>query len=220
VVCFQPGIGWQRVPMGNLSEPDTPGSCNSDKIEGGKSATGASSQSAYAQPNSARQGLAPEAGIDDVTAGDHPQAVTSAHSTGMNTAALYSLPGNSLASRRRGPTAMSSMRSGGTNLSSGSQPEVSTDQVKDLKSHAYVSSIMVRRMIRNASDLQTRIKLQELQSELSNKARASGFSSNGYQSSKGRPKTLHVSKANASSSSDGHGRAAGVAIALSSHTHP
>jgi hypothetical protein len=220
MVCFQPEIGWQRVPMEKLSGPDTPGSCSSDKIDASKSATGPSSKSIYAQPNSANQGLAPEVGMADVTTGNHAQTATSAHSTNMNIATLSSHPGNSLASRRRGPTGINSMPSGGTNLSSGSQPGVSADQVKDLKSHAYVSSITVRRMIRNASDLQTRIKLQELQSELSNKSRVSGFSSSGNQSGKGRPKTLHDSKANSSSASDGHGRAADVAIALSSHPHP
>jgi hypothetical protein len=219
-LCFQPGMGWQRVPMAILRGPDTPGSCSSDKIGASKSATGPSPQSVYAQPNSANQGLAPEVGMTDVTTGNRAQAVTTAHSTSMNIATLSSLPGNSLASRRRGPTGVSSMPSGGTNLSSGSEPEVSADQVKDLKSHAYVSSITVRRMMRNASDLQTRIKLQELESELSNKSRVSGFSSSGNQSGKGRSKTFHVSKANSSSASDGHGRAADVAIALSSHPHP
>jgi hypothetical protein len=226
VLCFQPGIGWQRVPMGKPSGPGTPGSCNSDKIEAIRSATGVSSQSVYAQPNSAKQGLAPEGGMEDVTTGNHAQTVTSAHSTSMNTATLASLPGNTLFNPANGATsgrrmmALTLMPSGSTHLSSGTEPGVSSDPVSDLKSHAYISSIVLRRMIRTAPDLQTRIKLQELQNKLSNKSHISTANSRGNQATKGRLKTHHDKATYSSSMSGGHSRATDSTMTLSSHPHP
>jgi hypothetical protein len=203
LLCFRPGIGWQRVPAGRLSGADTPGCDTSSNIEATESATAESSES-----------------------GNHGQATASGGATRMNAGTLASLSGTSLfnpassagSGRRMVPPG--SMPSGSTHRASGSEPGVSADQVKDLKSHAYVSSITVRRMMRNASDLQTRIKLQELQSKLSNKTHVSTVSSKGNPARKGRSKDHHVSTADSSPMSDGHGRAAYVARTLSSHSYP
>ena len=213
-LCFQPGIGWQRVPMGKPNGSDTPGCGSSGNVESTESASGESSESVYAQHSGGKQGIAPGIEMESAITGDRGQATASGGSTSINSGKLVSLPGNlpfnpGSASGRL--TAMSSMYSGGKYLTSGPEPEISANQVKDLKSHAYVSSIGLRRMIRNTSDLQTRIRLQELQSELSHKSYVSTVSSSGNQYSKGRSKTLHVSKAYSSSVPDGHGHAPGIA---------
>ncbi len=224
VLYFQPGIGWQRVPMGKLSGADTPDS--SGKNEANGSATGASSQSVHPQPNNAKQGLAPEARMVDITTGHHDQPVTSARLPGMSAGTLPSLQGTSLfnpaggaASGRRAMT-LGSMPSGSTHRSSGSEPGISSNPVNDLKSHAYISSIVLRRMIRTAPDLETRIKLQEIQDKLSNKSHVSSVSSKGNQGVRGRSKGAHVGKADSSFMADGHGRAADVTRTLSSHRYP
>jgi hypothetical protein len=226
VLYFEPGIGWQRVPMGKLSGADTPGSSNSGKIEANRSATRASSQSVYRQPNGAKPGLAPEVRMGDTTTGNHAQTVASARLPGISAGTLPSLPGTSLFNPASGATSgrrtmtLGSMPSGSTHRSSGGEPGISSNQVSDLKSHAYISSIVLRRMIRTAPDLETRIKLQEIQGKLSSKSHASSVSSKGNQARKGRSKGAHVGTADSSSMSDGHGRAADVARALSSRRYP
>jgi hypothetical protein len=205
VLYFQPGIGWQSIPTGKLSGGDTPGRSSS---------------------NSAKQGLAPEVRMGDITTGIHAQTVASARLPGMSAGTLPSLQGTSLvnpasgAASGRRTVALGSMPSGSTHRSSGGEPGISSNQVSDLKSHAYISSIVLRRMIRTAPDLETRIKLQEIQGKLSSKSHASSVSSKGDRARKGRSKGAHVGTADSSSMSDGHGRAADVARALSSRRYP
>jgi hypothetical protein len=225
-LCFQPGIGWQRVPTGKPNGSDMPGCGNSNNIEATKSTATESSASVYAQHSGSKQAIAPGVEMESAVTGSRYQAEPPSGSRSINTGALASQPGNfpfnpaSGAASGRRTTAMSSMPSGGMHLPSGPTPEISADQVKDLGSHTYVSPITVRRMIRNTSDLQTRIKLQELQRKVSNKSKASTVSSNGNRSRKGRSKTLHVSKADSLSMSDGHGGAAGISKTLHSHSDP
>ena len=207
-LCFQPGIGWQRVPMGKPNGSDITGCGTSNNIEATKSTTAESLASLYAQHSGSKQAIAPGIEMESAVAGNHGQAAAPSGSRSIDTGALASLPGNlpfnpaSGAASGRRTAAMSSMPSGGMHLPSGPKPEISADQVKDLGSHAYVSPITVRRMIRNTSDLQTRIKLQELQSKLSNKSQVSRVSSNGNQSRKG------------------HGGAADIAKTLHSRNYP
>jgi hypothetical protein len=224
-LCFQPGIGWQHVPTGKPNGSDMPGCGDSNNIEATKSTATESSASVYAQHSGNKQAIARGIEMGSTVTGSRGQAAAPSDSSSINTGALASLSGNvpfnpaSGATSGRQATAMSSMPPGGMHLSSGHKPEISADQVKDLGSHAYVSPITVRRMIRNTSDLQTRIKLQELQSKLSNKSPVSTVSSNVNQSRKGRSKTLHVSKADSSSMSGGHSRAGDAARTLHSHSY-
>jgi hypothetical protein len=58
----------------------------------------------------------------------------------------------------------------------------SADAVRAFGNHAYISPIKLRRMMRNAPDLETRIKLQELSSRVSGKAvHSSGVNQPGKQ---------------------------------------
>jgi hypothetical protein len=226
VLCFQSGIGWRRVPTGKLNGPRTPGSCSSDKIEASGSAAGVSSQSAYAQPNSAKQGLSPEVDMEDVSTDNHAQKVPFAHSTSVNSGTLAALPGNALFSRAMGAAsgrrmmALKSMPSGSPHLSAGSKPGASFNPVGDLQFHAYISSIVLRRMIRTAPDLQTRIKLQGLQKKLSNQSYISTAPSRESQPMKARLKHHHDRASYPSPTQGGHSPATDSNMALSSLTHP
>lgn len=225
-LCFQPGIGWQRVPMGKPNGSNIPGCGTSNNIEATKSTATESLESVYVQHSGSKQAIAPGIEMESATTGSRSQAVAPSGSRSINAGALASLSGTLPSNPASGATsgrrtmAMSSMSFGGMHFSSEPKPEISAERVKDLGSHAYVSPITIRRMIRNTSDLQTRIKLQELQSKLSNKSQVSTVSSNGEQSRKGRSKTLHVSKADRSSMLDGHGGAADIARTLHSHSYP
>ena len=212
-LCFRPGIGWQRVPPTEPGSAGKSGKDSSNDIEANSSAAGGESKSVYAKPASGKTTTSndcPEisidtitltAGVGDITTGNHGQPMTSARLPGMSAGTLPSLQGTSLfnpaggaASGRRAMT-LGSMPSGSTHRSSGSEPGISSNPVNDLKSHAYISSIVLRRMIRTAPDLETRIKLQELQDKLSNKSHISSVSSKGNQGVRGRSKGAHVGKA-------------------------
>jgi hypothetical protein len=226
LLSFQPGIGWRRVPLGKLSGAGSPGSGNSDKVDALRSAAGANPQSVYAPHNTAKQELAPELAMEDVTTGNHAKTESFAHSTSVNLGSLAALPGNTLFSPAMGAAsgrrrmAMTSVPSDSQHLSAGTEPGVSSGPVRDLQSHAYISSILLRRMIRTAPDLQTRIKLQELQNKLSNQSHTAKVNSRGNQATK-MQSTIHHDRANYSSSMRGGHRSAGDStMALSSNTHP
>jgi hypothetical protein len=132
------------------------------------------------------------------TFGNQAQAMIYASSTSMNAATVASLPGNSLSNPRGGAASgvgmMAPMPSGGMHLSSKTNAGVSPDKMIDPGSHAYVSSIKLRLMLRNAPDLQTRIKLQELQDRLLNKSHISLGNSKGNKSTKRQTKSQHGSR--------------------------
>jgi hypothetical protein len=235
-LCFRPGIGWQRVPTTELGSTGTPGKDSSDEIGANSSAAGGKSKSVYAKPATGKattsndcpeipmDTITPAAGVGDITTGSQGHAITSARLPDMSTGTLTSQqvtslfdPASGAASGRRAMT-LGSKPSGGTYLALGSGTAISSNPVSDLKSHAYISSIVLRRMIRTAPDLQTRIKLQELQSKLSNKSNISTTSSKGHQATKGRLNTRHDKVTYSSPMSGGHSRATDNIIALSSHT--
>ena len=169
--------------------------------------------------------ITPTAGVGDITTGNHGHA-TSARLAGMSTGTLPSLQGTSLfnpvsiAASVRRTMNLGLKPSGSTYLTSGSEPGISSNPVNDLKSHAYISSIVLRRMMRTAPDLQTRIKLQELQNKLSNKSYISATSSKGNQAAKGHLNTHHDKATYSSPMSGDHSPATDRIIALSSHTQP
>ena len=112
------------------------------------------------------------------------------------------------------------IRPRGTHLSSGARADVSSGRIADLESHAYISPIKLRIMIRNAPDLETRIKLQELQEKLVNKSHIFMGSSKGSPGSKGQPKGPNGDRAHSSSLSGDHDRTTDGLRILSSRTYP
>jgi hypothetical protein len=75
-------------------------------------------------------------------------------------------------------------------------------------------------MLRNAPDLQTRIKLQKLQDSLLNKSQISLGNSKGKNSTNGQTKSQHGNRAYFPSLSDGRDHTSGSTRSLSSHTYP
>ena len=129
-LCFQPGVGWQRVPA-------APGA-------------------------SARQPM--EKAASPGIAGAHPFEINQGISGQCGGSAKSSIPVEEF---RPGSPASSQSTTKPISHSAISLSPVagsgnSADAVQAFGNHAYLSPIKLRRMMRNAPDLQTRLKLQEL----------------------------------------------------------
>lgn len=243
-LCFQPGIGWQPVSMDAFgdtdksSAPDTPGGGGSGKIETKGAATGSSSRAVYARPSGTKQAMsndcpgmlinamAPGIAIEDMTIGKHPQAGLSSRSTNLNAGAQDWLQANSVlnpassAASQHLLMGLTTMPTGGAHPSPGARSGVSAAQINSLKTHAYVSSIELRRMMRNASDLQTRIKLQELQDRLAKQSHNPARSSTKNKAAKEQSKNQHRNTDHSSRNPSNNNNATDIAKALSSHNYP
>jgi hypothetical protein len=183
-LCFQPGVGWQTIPLEPPGVPATPGTNGSIGLEVSRSTSVANAQSIHARSSSAKQAYAAEcagnsinkkalgAGAEKLTTLNRPQAMRSAGSTKPGT--VTSLHVNSLyhnspyhANGSAGLESVgmtpSAMPPAPTYFSSEAESDAHPDQVGVRAFHAYTSSIKLRRLIRNAPDFRTRIKLQQLQ---------------------------------------------------------
>lgn len=194
-LCFQPGIGWQPVPepvfgdTGKLGAPHIAGRGAPAGPVASGFATGGSSRLLNAQssrgthrrssacPGPPMNATAIEAIVGNVPANNQINGVAATPLVDMNGGAQYRLqtnpaptPANRFAFQ---PSTMggSSAPVGGNQSSAGTRPGTSADQVGSLANHAYVSPIKLRRMIRNAPDLQTRMRLREMQKNLAEKSR-------------------------------------------------
>jgi hypothetical protein len=171
-LCFQPGIGWQSMHPEPPGLPATPGTNGSIGLKVGGSTGVADSPASYARPSSAKQVYAagcPGNAIDKKALGagvkkptilnrpqTRPRAVASLH---LNSP--YHANGSTgLDPQRTMPGAMPPTP---TDLASEADPDLPSDQVSVRAFHAYISSIKLRRLIRNAPDFRTRVKLQQLQ---------------------------------------------------------
>lgn len=241
-LCFAPGIGWQRIPSSPLrvtekvSTNGIPGGGASGGMGADGGAAGGSSISVYAQPSRAKQSLsnecpgtltspiAPGVAIGDEIGDKHAQVMTSVRATSMNAGAQDWLQANSVlnpassAASQRLTMGLSSTPTGGTHVSAGTRSGVSEAQINGLKAHAYVSSIELRRMIRNAPDLQTRIKLQELKNNLAKKSRISTINSAKDQARRQPLKQRDHDRPYSSSISDKFGHGHDSARTTYSHT--
>jgi hypothetical protein len=178
-LCFQPGVGWQSIlpePPGVSAKPGTNGSI---ALEVSRSTSVVNAQSIDARSSSAKQVYAAECGgnsIDKKTLGadvgrftilNRPQAIRSAGSTKPSTVTSLHVhsPYHANGSAALEPAGMtpSAMPPNPTYFASEAEPDVRSDQASVRAFHAYISSIKLRRLIRNAPDFRTRIKLQQLQ---------------------------------------------------------
>jgi hypothetical protein len=167
-LCFQPGVGWQRVPPEPSGAPAKLGTNDSPVLEASGSASGANPQSIYAQSSRAKPVHSSEcggistnqkaltAGAEEFTIFNRPASIRSA---GLTKPGTLPLQVNSAhhANGSAGPAP--------TYIASDAEPDVRADQVNVRAFHAYVSSIKLRRLIRNAPDYRTRIKLQQLEND-------------------------------------------------------
>jgi hypothetical protein len=176
-LCFQPGVGWQRIlpePPGVSAKPGTNGSIG---LEVSRSTSVVNAQSIDARSSSAKQVYAAECGgnsnnknalgadVEKFTILNRPQAIRSAGSTkpGTVTSLHVNSPYHANGSAGRVRTQPSAMPPNPTYFASEAEPDVRSDQASIRTFHAYISSITLRRLIRNAPDFRTRIKLQQLQ---------------------------------------------------------
>jgi len=225
-LCFQPGVGWQSILPEPPGVPATPGTNGSIGLEVSRSTSVANAQSIYAQSSRPKQAYAAEcagnsinkkalgAGVEKFTilnrlgtirpAGStKPGTVTSLHVNSPYHNSPYHANGSAgLESVGMTPSAMPPAP---TYFASETESDAHPDQVGVRAFHAYTSSIKLRRLIRNAPDFRTRIKLQQLQNNPAtqlHKARV-GIKTG---AAAGRP--LHGERANRTSSrrSDTHDR--------------
>jgi hypothetical protein len=149
-LCFQPGVGWQRVP-------DLPSASGEHVM---KKAT--SPGIAGAHPVGTSRGISGQCG-----------------SSPASTVSVEELkPGGPVSSRSATKAVPHSAVSLSQVAGSGNSP----DAVQAFENHAYISPIKLRRMMRNAPDLETRIKLRELSTRVAAKAvRPSGNNRPGKQ---------------------------------------
>ena len=207
-LCFQPGVGWQTILPETPGVPATPGTNGSIGLEVSRSTSVANAQSIYDRSSRAKQAYAAEcggistnqkaltAGAEEFTIFNRPASIRSA---GLTKPGTLPLQVNSAhhANGSAGPAP--------TYIASDAEPDVRADQVNVRAFHAYVSSIKLRRLIRNAPDFRTRIKLQQLQN---NPATHSHKARVGIAAGTAARRPLHGERANRTSSrrSDTHGR--------------
>jgi hypothetical protein len=178
-LCFQPGVGWQSILPEPPGVPAAPGTHGSIGLEVSRSTSVANAQSIYARSSSAKQAYAAECagnsinkkalggGVEKFTTLNRPQTMRSAGSTkpGTVTSLRVNSPYHANGSAGLEPVGMvpSGMPLAHTHFASEAESDAHPDQVGVRAFHAYTSSIKLRRLIRNAPDFRTRIKLQQLQ---------------------------------------------------------
>jgi hypothetical protein len=184
-LCFQPGIGWQRLPQSfDSSAQKTSLVGSSTATETGAPPLGSNSGTANALPSGAGQAnldqcpgimasaTAPAAVVETMVTGEQSKAANSnLRTTNANFGAQDWLnvntllnPASSTASTRL-TMGLSSSLSISKHFSQGTEPNPSADSVQEFEAHAYVSPIKLRTMMRSAPDLETRLKLQRLSEE-------------------------------------------------------
>ena len=188
-LCFEPGIGWQSIPisapvsmemlnvrsssMGSVAgRPETKDSASNSGSRS-KSARSLGANTAVENGCPTRLTNIPASrAISDVISADRVRSITSVPSTRINSRASKWLDiGSSTnpagnATSQRHFVSFGSVPIGNNHFAARSTSSISADEVTALKSRAYLSPIKLRRMIRNAPDLQTRIELRELRDRL------------------------------------------------------
>jgi hypothetical protein len=173
-LCFQTGVGWQKILPQPPGVTTTPGTHGSIGLEGSRSATAANAPSIYARSSGAQQAYVADcagnslnnkalgSGVERLTIVDRPQTIRSGGSTKPGT--VTSFHGNS-PSHVHGSAGLEPV--GGapapTYVASEAESDAYPEEGGVRAFHAYTSSIKLRRLIRNAPDFRTRIQLQQLQ---------------------------------------------------------
>lgn len=162
-LCFQPGVGWQRIVTG---QPNA--SATRDAIG---SAGAASPQSSAKQARSVECGGIltgkNDAGVGTFAIPDPNRAARSAGSrkTGAVTSFQVIPPFHPNSSGRLNSMGItpSAMPSAPLLFTSEAGSDEHSDQGGERAFHAYISPIKLRKLIRNAPDFRTRMKLEQLQ---------------------------------------------------------
>jgi hypothetical protein len=225
-LCFQPGVGWQRILPEPPGAPAAPGTDTSIVLAERGSASGANPESVYARFSNAKQAQSAEcagnsankkalgAGVNFIIL-NHPQTIRRAGSTKPGTVTSRHVNPPYHARGNAGPEAVrmmpSAMPPAPTYFASETESNARSDQVGVRAFHAYTSSIKLRRLMRNATDFRTRIKLQQLQNDLATQPHQTRVGTE-TGAAAGRPR--HGERANRTSSrrSDTHGRSQSLGV--------
>ncbi len=168
-LCFQSGVGWQPM-LKQPSGPATRDTNTSMGLEERGSASGANPPSVYARLSNAKQAQStecPEILTDKrvLGAGAEKFTIPNRPKPGTVTSLRVNSPYHANGSAGLEPAGMmpSAIPPTPNYLAPKAEPDAHPDQVDVRAFHAYISSIKLRRLIRNAPDFRTRIKLQQLQ---------------------------------------------------------
>jgi hypothetical protein len=159
-LCFQPGVGWQNIPPEPPAVPARAATNGSMGLEVSSSTSVADPKSVYARFSTAKQAQSA------VCAGDSINK--KALGAGVEKFAILNRPGTIRSAESTKPItpasrAVNSPSSFPTYFAREAESDARSDQDRVHAFHAYTSSIKLRRLIRNAPDFRTRIKLQQLQ---------------------------------------------------------
>jgi len=178
-LCFQPGIGWQRVPQTFVSSTQKTSPVGSSTRTTAVSAASAGmnqvsqDQCAGIMTKATAQGAIAE----DIVAGKQPHAADSNIRTTnanlgvqnwLDTDTLLNPASSSAATRLT--MGLSPDLPGSKHFSQGAGPGSSASSIEEFQGHAYVSPIKLRKMMRNAPDLETRLKFRRLSEEQKRKS--------------------------------------------------
>jgi len=192
-LCFEPGIGWQSVAisapvsLGMLNIRGTPMGSAAGRTATKGSATNGGLKFTFARfpgANKAMQNGCPtrlastpaSGDINDLIIANRVRAIPSVPSTSINSGTSEWLNTKSLpnpaggAASQRHFLGFGSVPIGNIQLAARSTSSTSADEITALKSRAYLSPIKLRRMMRNAPDLQTRIELRQLHDRLTKRS--------------------------------------------------
>jgi len=168
-LCFQPGVGWQSM-LKQPSGPATRDTNTSMGLDERGSASGANPPSVYARLSNAKQAQStecPEILTDKrvLGAGAEKFTILNRPRLGTVTSLRVNSPYHANGSAGLEPAGMmpSAIPPTPNYFAPKAEPDAHPDQVDVRAFHAYISSIKLRRLIRNAPDFRTRIKLQQLQ---------------------------------------------------------
>jgi hypothetical protein len=164
-LCFQPGIGWQNTAQaatGVVGMQTGPGPAVGQP-------SGTIQKNSNECPSSSASGAAIQA-LGEVRPTETSNLAD--RTTNMNQGTQDWLRANSVLNPSSSLAASRLKMGASPNFAgSSSRPTGTTNSaevVKDSTKRAYISSIKLRRMMRNAPDLETRIKLRELSESLAN----------------------------------------------------
>jgi hypothetical protein len=209
-LCFLPGVGWQSVPVS--TDGDTTGMIETRSSNGtrvNRSTLVGVARSFYKRPsgaglNSGRPcaGTFSSVTVPGVSKESYGKVMSSINPTGISSGTQVWLDPNSEiddslisgighSSPERGAMGWNSMVTQGRRVLQG--------QSSALKKRAYTSPIELRREIRDAPDLITRIRLRRLQVELDQRSRALTPNPTERHSPKGHLTGVFEGKANSSS---------------------
>jgi len=221
-LCFQPGVGWQSILPEAPGVPATRDTNTSIGLAERGLASGANPESVYARFSNAKQVQSAEcagnsankkalgAGVD-FTILNHLQTIRRAGSTKPGTVTSRHANPPYHAHGSAGLEAVRMMPSASTYFASETESNARSDQVGVRAFHAYTSSIKLRRLMRNAPDFRTRIKLQQLQNNLATQPHQTRV---GTETGAAASRPRHGERANRTSSrrSDTHGRSQSLGV--------